>query len=280
MTRRLAIPRATYNPPVADDSHADADSARACRRSPSSFPRTTRPRTSRRSSPRRSRCCPGSPTSSRSSPSTTAARTTTPRLADELAAAHPTGARRPPRGQQGLRRRAAQRLPRRALRPGVLPDGDRQFKRRGPGPAARSHGQRRHTRTSWSATASSAPTRPSALAYARAYRTRAADLLPARRPRRRLRLQAVPRAALEGVRLESGGAFLSAELLIKLKQRGRNDRRDRRAALSPHGGHRVRREPQGRLPRDPRLLAPAPAAVGRPHARHSKRGEPVLASDG
>ena len=29
------------------------------------------------------------------------------------------------------------------------------------------------------------------------------------------------RAALEGVRLESGGAFLSAELLIKLKQRGR-----------------------------------------------------------
>jgi glycosyltransferase involved in cell wall biosynthesis len=29
------------------------------------------------------------------------------------------------------------------------------------------------------------------------------------------------RAALDGVRLESGGAFLSAELLIKLKQRGR-----------------------------------------------------------
>ena len=30
------------------------------------------------------------------------------------------------------------------------------------------------------------------------------------------------RAALEGVRLESGGAFLSAELLVKLKQRGRS----------------------------------------------------------
>ena len=29
------------------------------------------------------------------------------------------------------------------------------------------------------------------------------------------------RSALEGIRLESGGAFMSAELLIKLKQRGR-----------------------------------------------------------
>ncbi|HWH23549.1 MAG TPA: glycosyltransferase family 2 protein, partial [Candidatus Limnocylindria bacterium] len=59
------------------------------------------------------------------------------------------------------------------------------------------------------------------LAYARAYRLalRLFFGLRVRDPDCACKL--FRRAALEGIRLESGGAFLSAELLIKLRQRGR-----------------------------------------------------------
>ena len=75
---------------------------------------------------------------------------------------------------------------------------------------------------------------------------RAAHLLRPRVARRRLRVQAVPARGPRGHPARvAAAAFLSAELLIKLKQRGRTDRRGRRAALPAHCRVSSRRETQG-----------------------------------
>ena len=55
------------------------------------------------------------------------------------------------------------------------------------------------------------------------------------------------REALEGVRVESGGAFFSAELLIKLQAAGRLDRRGRRPALPADRRLADRRQAVGHL---------------------------------
>ena len=255
---------ATYNPAVVDDpSRAPTPRAIASRRCRSSFPPTTRPRTSRRSSPRRSRSCPRWPTSSRSSPSTTAARTPRPPGRRARCCERP-GPRRPPRGQQGLRRCPAQRLSRRALRSRLLHRWRPPVQGGRPRAASRPHGTGPTSPTSWSATASSAPIRSSALAYARAYRL-------ALRIFYRLGVRDVDcacklfrarvtggRSPGVGRRVPVGGAADQAQAAWP------DDRRDRRAALPAHGRLGVRREPEGRVPRDPRLLEPAPAAVGEP----------------
>ena len=62
---------------------------------------------------------------------------------------------------------------------------------------------------------------PLRLAYARAYRLALRIFFGLRVRDPDCACKLFRRDALEGVRLESGGAFLSAELLIKLQQRGR-----------------------------------------------------------
>ena len=79
------------------------------------------------------------------------------------------------------------------------------------------------------------------------------------------------REALEGLRVESGGAFFSAEMIIKLRGRRQDRGRGRCPPLPPHGRLGHRRQAPGRLPRHPRLLAPAPAHVGQPQARPPPR---------
>ena len=69
------------------------------------------------------------------------------------------------------------------------------------------------------------------------------------------------------MRVESGGAFFSAELLIKLRAAGPERRRGRRAALPADRRLADRREAAGDLPRGARLLGAAAAPVGEPRAR-------------
>ena len=84
------------------------------------------------------------------------------------------------------------------------------------------------------------------------------------------------REALEGIRVESDGAFFSAELLIKLRRGGPHDRRGRRAAL-PADGRLARPAPSRRSSaRRARLLAPAPVHVGEPGALAPPRGDRIL----
>jgi hypothetical protein len=86
------------------------------------------------------------------------------------------------------------------------------------------------------------------------------------------------RPALDGVRLESRGAFLSAELLIKLGRARSVDRGGRRAALPAHG--RLRRQAPTRRWCCARSATSGGCgcSCGRGHAPHSERGEPVLAA--
>ena len=92
------------------------------------------------------------------------------------------------------------------------------------------------------------------------------------------------RAALEGLAVESGGAFFSAELLIKLRARRPADRRGGRSALPAHRRQPHRREATGRPPGGPRLLGAAPPPVGRaaqgPRPRHADPGRPQGAVTG
>ena len=69
------------------------------------------------------------------------------------------------------------------------------------------------------------------------------------------------REALPGIRVESGGAFLSAELLIKLRA-GPDGRRGRRAPLPADGRLADRGEAAGDPAGGPRLLAAPPPPVG------------------
>ena len=71
------------------------------------------------------------------------------------------------------------------------------------------------------------------------------------------------REALEGVRVESGGAFFSAELLIKVQAAGPHRGPGRHPALPADGGLADRRQAVGDLARRQGLLGPAAAACGR-----------------
>ena len=120
-----------------------------------------------------------------------------------------------------------------------------------------------------SATASSAPTRWSGPSTRRLYRlaNRIFFGLTVRDVDCACKL--FKRAALEGVNVESGGAFFSAELLIKLRARGR-----RLAEVGvPHyprtAGSPTGAKPPGRLPRRARLLGAPPPSVGRARAARS-----------
>ncbi len=79
------------------------------------------------------------------------------------------------------------------------------------------------------------------------------------------------REALEGIRVESGGAFFSAELIVKLRASGPDRRRGRRPALPADRRLRDRRQAAGGPARGARLLALAPADVGRSIARSPPR---------
>ena len=85
------------------------------------------------------------------------------------------------------------------------------------------------------------------------------------------------RSALEGIRLESGGAFMSAELLIKLKQRGRTIAEVGRAALPAHGRLADGRQANGHLPRRSATSGACASGCGSTAPTALKRGEPVAA---
>ena len=186
-------------------------------------------------------------------------------IADELAAAHPdVGPRRPPPDEPRLRGRAAVGLPRRAPRARRVHRRRPPVPRRGPRPADRAARPRPTRRTSWSATGSSAPTRSSGPSTRSVYRF-------ANRVWFGLRVRDVDcacklfrREALAGIAVESGGAFFSAELLIKLRVGRPDGRRGRRAAPSPDGRLTDRREAERDLPGRARLLAAPPADVVEP----------------
>lgn len=144
----------------------------------------------------------------------------TPRLADELAAAHPQV--RAVHHQVNMGYGAALRSGFRAARYELVcfTDGDRQFKVEDLGRLVDRIAQSDNP----DVVAGYRLKRADPfirLAYARAYRLALKIFY-------RLGVRDVDcacklfrRSALEGIRLESGGAFLSAELLIKLRQRGR-----------------------------------------------------------
>ncbi len=79
------------------------------------------------------------------------------------------------------------------------------------------------------------------------------------------------RTALEGLRVESGGAFFSAEMLVKLRASGQTVVEVGRAALPADGRRFERRQAPGRPASGPRLLAPAAPAVGQPRPRDAPR---------
>ncbi len=72
------------------------------------------------------------------------------------------------------------------------------------------------------------------------------------------------RESLAGVRVESGGAFFSAELLIKVRAAGREGRGGRRRPLPANGRLADGREAVRRLACRQGLLGPAPAPLGEP----------------
>ena len=114
-------------------------------------------------------------------------------IADGLAAAnpdvvrvvhHPTNLGYGAALRSGFRRRASALV--------AFTDGDRQFQVADLGRLTARIAQARTPRTSWSASGSSGPTRSIRTLYARLVPAGQPDLLRPSRPRRRLRLQAVP----------------------------------------------------------------------------------------
>ena len=187
----------------------------------SSRPTTRRP-TSRASSRRRSRPCRPSPRRSRSSPSTTARATGRRPIADELAAAHPDVVRavhHPTNLGYGAALRSGFGAARYELV--AFTDGDRQFKVADLGRLTDAAGRGR--------------TRPDVVVgfrikradplvrtlYARAYRLANRIFFGLKVTDVDCACKLFRREALEGIRVESGGAFFSAELLIKLRAAGR-----------------------------------------------------------
>ena len=171
---------------------------------------------------------------------------------------------RSPPGQPGLWRRSPIRVRGSALRPGGV------HRRRSPvpgrGPAcASSTGWRSPThRTWWWATGSGGPTRSSGRSTRVPIGWRIASSSASRVTDVDCACKLFRREALDGLRVESGGAFFSAELLIKLRAAGRavvevGVPHYPRTAGSPTGA-----KPHGHLPGGPRFLASAPAHVGEP----------------
>ena len=273
---RPPIRVATYNPAVADVADRRRRPPTRSGAARSSFPPTTRRRTSRRSSPRRSRSCR--------------------RLADEFEIiAVDDGSTDE---HAAPRRRARCRAPARSASSTTRSTRDTARRCASGFRAARYDAGLLHRwrpavqgRPTWAACSTawhSGRRQPDVVV---GYRIKRADPFirrptractdsrcgssSARRARRRLRLQAFPARGARRVRLESGGAFLSAELLIKLRAARPADGRDRRAPLPAHGRIADRREAAVvfRAVRDfwrlrLRLWANRAAAL--------ERGEPVL----
>ena len=84
------------------------------------------------------------------------------------------------------------------------------------------------------------------------------------------------REALDGLRVESGGAFFSAEMIIKLRAAGRTVVEVGVPHYPRTAGSADRGEAAGRPARRPRLLAAPPADVGRSRSRALRRGEPMV----
>ena len=182
-----------------------------------------------------------SPRRSRSSPSTTARGTRTP--------GHRRRARRRPsrtssassttRSTSGYGAALRSGFARRPLRPRRLHRRRPPVQGRRHRPADRAAGRAATPPTSSSASGSSAPTRSIRTAYARAYRLANRIFFGLRVTDVDCACKLFRREALEGLRVESGGAFFSAELLIKLQARRADRRRGRRARTTR--GRRARR---------------------------------------
>ena len=172
---------------------------------------------------RRSRPCRRSPDSSRSSPSTTARRTGRSRSPSASPPSTRTSC-----GSSTTRSTAATAAPsgRASRRPATsssrFTDGDRQFRVADLGRLTARLGRGRPARTSSSATGSSAPTRSIRVVYARTYKLANRIFFGLKVRDVDCACKLFRREALEGVRVESGGAFFSAELLIKIQAAGRS----------------------------------------------------------
>ena len=246
--------------------------ATAWRGSPTSSRRTTRKPTSKGWWTRRSPRCRISPRPSRSSPSTTAPRDGTAALAERLANEHPDVVRLV-RHPINLGYGAALRSGFGAARYELIAftDGDRQFKVADIGRLTERLGGRRIPRMSSSAFGSSAPIRwsgPSTPGRIGSPTGSSSDFAVTDVD---CACKLFRREALDGLRVESGGAFFSAELLIKLEAAGRRGRRGRRAPLPTDGRLGDRRQAAGRVPGGPRLLAASPADVGQREDRPPTR---------
>ena len=129
---------------------------------------------------------------------------------------------RPPRGQPRLRRRPALGLRGVALRAARVHRRRPPVPGRRPRPADGPPRPRPTTRTWSSATGSSAPTPSIRVVYARTYKLANRIFFGLRVRDVDCACKLFRREALEGVRVESGGAFFSAELLIKVQAAGRS----------------------------------------------------------
>ena len=248
---------------------------RGCPRCRTSSRPTTRRRTSGASSTRPSRRCPTSPRRSRSSSSTTARGTRRRRSPTSWPPPHPRGPGRPSPDEPRLRRRAPVGLRRLPLR------APRVHRRRSPVPGRRPRPADRARCQDGGADAvvGYRIKRADPLVrtlYARAYRlaNRIFFGLTVRDVDCACKL--FRRDALDGISVESGGAFFSAELLIKLRAARPAGRRGRRAPLPAD------RRPPDR--REARRSSSAPCATsgrsgcacGPRRGSALGRGEPIL----
>ena len=186
-----------------------------------SFRPTTRRPTSRGSSPRRSRRSRRLPTTSRSSPSTTARTDRTASIADALAAAHPDLVRvvhHPVNQGYGAALRSGFAAARYDLI--AFTDGDRQFQIADIGrlTARLAEADDPDVVVGFRIRRADPPLR---IVYARAYRLANRIFFGLHVTDVDCACKLFKRAALEGLAVESGGAFFSAELLIKLRAAGR-----------------------------------------------------------
>ena len=101
-------------------------------------------------------------------------------------------------------------------------DGDRQFRVADLARLTARMAEAGPTRTSSSGTGSSAPTRSSGSLYARTYKLANRIFFGLRVKDVDCACKLFRRESLEGVRVESGGAFFSAELLIRTRNAGRS----------------------------------------------------------
>ena len=202
-----------------DGHHPGAPRGPRCRTS--SRPTTRRP-TSRAWSPRRSRRCRPSPRRSRSSPSTTARATRRRRSPTRLAAApsRTSSASSTTRRTSATARRSARASRAARYELVAFTDGDRQFKVADLGRLTARLAE---------------PDAPDVVVgfrikradplirtlYARAYRLANRIFFGLKVTDVDCACKLFRREALEGLRVESGGAFFSAELLIKLRAAGR-----------------------------------------------------------